>query len=622
MPFANIKDDMLGKKWGELLAEADEKRKDYLDASRASDEAFKNRSAGNRGVRTATRNKLFSIILTMVSSIIQKRTDVKVKATQLGEEDNARRQSILANWNFHVDGVAVKQEDMALNGFIKGVSVSFCSWKSGFSPSEYKGDAIVGKHSDKADQRDPAIKETEAAVMELTPVRPNVNISRMTVLDPWDYLQDPKARNMEEPAWAAHRTYMRLGRAKTLQSKKVFNPTVEIVFDVGRMESLDRDVQIESVDAYNSRVTEDEDGEHGKGNDDKVIEIWQVHDLETKQVLWVVPGTDSVLRKKKYHGIFPYQSFRPVHTHDEFWSFPITYQVRVLQERLNQVTESLVQFANMLGKPVVWVPKGITPEEKNNISGSQPGDVIVLSEDVIKYAKVPELSSIPEAIRDVEPILARDITDVLGFSDVASGMLSDPATTATEASLSSGFMSVRSGHIKWKFNNWLNSVAKCVVAQQQKYFTQADAVPILGLDAKNYKPAADGGASSYPMSDRIDGDNIAGLFDVVVSSGDIEMQLKAEKQRQILELLSIFTPWMQEGVIDPQYILGRVMEAFDLDPRQGLNKMLPPAPDPMSQQAPAIGRGPSQGRAELAPDMRTRRDGAPTMSNNLGVTQR
>lgn len=591
-----------GSLWTEKLKQADQFRSErddgWLAAAIASDCHFKGEfHHTNHSGRPITKNKQFAATRTIHAAVVPKNVRIEVKPTRPMDSGPAALMETLLNWNIHVADLKEVMDFVELDGQVKGVGISFVSWREVAAPEDVDGEAGL---TDKQGEADESLYDALAAAM---PHRlSHANMARVFHIDPYDFLIDPLATKMEDARWAAHRMWMTKRelddwrKAGFLEAKQLnysqLLPSSQRFSREGKEDKNASEIAAKGS-VSDSLPLSDED------HDDFVKwEIWQVFDFRKGEVLWVIPGMRQPARKPRPNPFGnPYQDYRPNRTGDEFWSKPDSWIYAPAQLRLDQVIDSMAQLTNAMAKPAWILPLEDCDEfDADILANAQPGEILKLPRAILGQMKrVNEDFRVPDAMIQLQGSLENVVTETSAVSEIASGSLGGAGVTATAANLSAGSQSLRSGYNRRVLDRWVNEVARRIAFMLQKFFTQEAAIPVLG------SKAAEWGQPVSPESVAIKNEQIQGTFDFQVHAGDEAREVQVEQRKMAMDLLQIVAPMAATGQV--QVDMGRIMmwvfEQMGL-PTDLVQQQAPPPIQPQLQQpgAPAsrpVSGGPNSG---------------------------
>ncbi len=178
----------------------------------------------------------------------------------------------------------------------------------------------------------------------------------------------------------------------------------------------------------------------------------------------------------------PYQDYRPNRTGDAFWSKPDSWIYAPAQLKLDQAMDSIAYLVNVMAKPARLFDKEAgDAADIVNLTGIQPGQWLGVKRDLLDSIKpINDNFNIPDAFGELIGRLEDVITETSAVSEIASGSLGAAGVTATAANLSAGSQSLRSGYNRRVLTAWLNEVIRRMAFVVQTFFTQSDALPVLG----------------------------------------------------------------------------------------------------------------------------------------------
>lgn len=620
----------LGTLWTERLRTADEARQPWMTKASVAINRYAGLHVAPDGRRYISTNKTRSALKTRIAGLLRRRIESRFKPLEGTDEAKATAAQHLANWTLYLNDIVQVSHAVAYYAIVPGVGITYTTWGGMVTPLEAglgpEAEAVEGRPTARSKAPDTA-PERVAALQYVHPGdfigQP---VAKIHVLHPRDFLLDPQAHGpfaLRDARWTAHRYWLTPKECRKLASGP--NPFFNVKAD-----DLHYEPVLPSTKALENLATEkdrppkqDEHTEAEMEGEDRLWEVWQIHDAQEKQVLWVMPGTEKVLRDTEHTLGMPYQDFRPDQTPDTFWCNGDAHQIEELQNALDQVMDDLVTFTGTLANPKNLWPEGTAQETIDAIAESPPGSHHVLpAQSILQKGTIGTDGTFPEGLKVLPAILGQAITETTAISEVASGVLTRPETTATEANISTAYQNNRTALDRDWFTFWLKQVVARVDRLNQKFFTQTEALPILGLSVQHWR-------SEERMDGKITHEDIKGKFDYEITVGDAADATKAEDKKVVMDLLSLMVPFMGSGLFDPIEAWTMIFNKLGLDPSRLFRKGATAANVPqMGGATPAVGRGPTEGNAptapkgpEMAPDQR-QRSRVPTEAGQLSVAAR
>jgi hypothetical protein len=624
----------LGQLWTERLKRADVLREEeddgWMAAATASDCHYKGETGhSSHNGQPITKNKQYAATQTIHAAVVPKNIRVEVKPIRPMDSGPANLMETLLRWNLHVADIKRVIEYVELDGQIKGVGISFVSWKSQAAPEDKDGEAVLtdkdGEHRE----------EFVDAIENAMPHRlSHANLARIYHIDPYDFLLDPMATKMEDARWAAHRMW--LTKKEVMDWKKSgFFERREMHYTQVLPSSKRFAKRRSGIDELlgTTDTPETEDGTSPFSDDEKADfktwEVWQVFDFRTKEVLWIIPGMKEPARDPRPNPYGnPYQDYRPNRTGDTFWSKPDSWIYAPAQQRLDELVDSGAHIVNTQAKPGWLVPEDFAEElDATSLAEMQPGEILFLPKDMIQQmVRVNDDHRLPDSFIQLLSLLEDVVTETSAVSETASGAVS--SATATAHNLSAGGQSLRTGLKRRILDEWTNDVSRRVAFMLRSFLTQEMAIPILGSKAELW------GADETEVA-VVNQKNIQGQFDYVVKGGDAAREQQVEDKKMGMDLLQLIMSMVQMGVLPPEAVMPAAMHVFDLNdfPTDILQQQAPPPMQPQLQgpqpqgnaTRPASG-GPNGGtptnsQAPPNPDM-LNRDRAPSAAAIGGAAKR
>ncbi|MEE8519563.1 MAG: hypothetical protein V3S98_10610 [Dehalococcoidia bacterium] len=598
----------LGTRITAKLSDADKRRGEgldsWLEAAIQSDAHFKGEfmHSAHSG-QPITKNKQYAATRTIHAAVTPKEIRIEVVPIRALDTMAASLMEDILNWNTHVTGLKETVDYIELDGQVKGVGISYVTWRAGATPEPKPGeneqdDAAL---TDKKGEPDEGLWDALEANM---PHRLNGgHLARVFHIDPYDFLIDPLATKMEDARWAAHRVWLTKEEIFDMQKRGFLDAKHEDIVYLQTLESADRfsRVKRERGDEDHPATQLSDGGDADPQSNEKIWELWQFHDFKTKEVTYVIPGMDKPARSSRPNPLGnPYQDYRPNRTGDAFWSKPDSWIYAPAQLKLDQAMDSIAYLVNVMAKPARLFDKEAGDDaDIVNLTGIQPGQWLGVKADLLNSIKpINDNFNIPDAFGELIGRLEDVITETSAVSEIASGSLGAAGVTATAANLSAGSQSLRSGYNRRVLTAWLNEVIRRMAFVIQTFFTQSDALPVLGSRASQWqKPEEPGGRNP-----RIN-DQLQGQMNFKVHAGDEADEVTVEQRKMSMDLLQIIVPMVASGQIQVdmvrllQYVLELNDYPADLIPAQQTPQATPNLggqPDP-GQPAPVSG-GPNSGR--------------------------
>src|SRR3990167_3638353 len=582
--------------WVHYLQDALEKRRPWTEAALESEMRYHSETVDpDTDERPTSTNKSFAATRTRMATILRSRVQSRFKAIEGSDEQKARVAQTLANWTLYVNRFSEKTWSEAYWGCVTGVGISYVAWKFPLAAVEQGTDQNAEVVAGNATEKKRTPEDSPERDAALARAFPNALIGKeiafIEVLPPYDFLLDPQAVGptaLEDARWTAHRYWKTKREFLDLQESGFFDKEIELQYDPLEKPSAPNAAMPNLADNTGKILS----GEHDL---DTLWEGWQIHDKTSGMVLHVLPGTAEPIRRRKNTLGMPYQDFRPDQTPDRFWNRSLIWQVEPLQKMIDKAQTDKVEYASRLSKPLVLLPDSAGDDLATKLAEAEPGEFINVPDDVLLKMKVVEMYQQPTTLNPLITELGQGHTETTGASEVSSGVLTRPQTTATEAGISAQFQNTRAGMDRKWYSAWLRQVVMRVDFLNQKFFTQAKAIPILGLLTQHFRSADDQQTVDLTAAD------IKGTFDYEIHAGEDSEAVRAEEKKFIMDFLSVATLWMQTGFLDPMYVWSFVGFRLDMDPTQLIRKgagmaQVPPVSGG-GGQTPSLGRGPSEGNA-------------------------
>lgn len=571
----------LGHLWTERLKRADvlrdERDDGWMAAAVASDCHYKGETEhSSHNGQPITKNKQYAATQTIHAAVVPKNIRIEVKPIRPMDSGPANLMETLLRWNLHVANLRRVVEYVELDGQIKGVGISYVSWATQAAPEDIDGEAGL------TDKDGEARQEFADAIENAMPHRlSHANLARIYHIDPYDFLIDPMATKMEDARWAAHRMW--LTKKEVMDWKKAgFFERRDLYYEQILPSSKRFSKKRSGVEELlgTTDTPETEDGTSAFTDDEKADfkkwEVWQVFDFRQKEVLWIIPGMKEPARDPRPNPYGnPYQDYRPNRTGDTFWSKPDSWIYAPAQQRLDELVDSGAHLVNTQAKPAWFLPQEDAEElDQVIVADVEPGEVGLLPRAVLQnMVRVNEDHRLPDSYIQLLSILEDVVTETSAVSETASGAVS--SATATAHNLSAGGQSLRTGLKRRILDEWTNEVARRVAFMLQKFFTQEDAIPVLGSKAELW-------GDSEPQTAKIKNEEILGSFDYQVAAGDEAREVQVEQRKLAMDLLNLMLPLVQSGMVQADMV--RIVQwVFD---QMGLPTDLvePPAAPPMQPQ--------------------------------------
>lgn len=621
----------LGTLWTDRLKDADRRRSDggdsWLDAAVQSDAHFKGMFEHSaHGGEPITKNKQYAATRTIHAAVTPK--NIRIEVTPIRPLDNlaASLMEDLLNWNSHVINLKETIDFVELDGQVKGVGITYVAWRQA-ATAEVKmgeGDQEAAALTNKKGDADEGLWDALATTM---PHRLNGgHLTRVFHIDPYDFLIDPLATKMENARWAAHRIWLTKGEILTMVKDGFLDVKEEDLVYSEILESSHRFSNLhQEKNASELGMTPGDDDLSDRA-EDAVWELWQAHDFKTKEVIWVIPGMKKAARSPRDNPLGnPYQDYRPNRTGDEFWSKPDSWIYAPAQQRLDQVIDSMAHLTNMMAKPAYMYSDEVDDIDVEQLKNAQPGQWIGVSSKLLDTLRpFNQDFNVPDAMPMLQASLESVITETCAVSEIASGALGGAGVTATAANLSAGSQSLRSGYNRRVLTAWLNETVRRMAFLLQTFFTQEDALPVLGVKAAEWNNQD--GTDTNPSINR----QLQGMLDFETHAGDEAEEAAVEQRKMSMDLLQIVAPMAQTGLLPGfdmprfvRYILELNDYPADLVPTQQVQPQAPQFQEAGGQLPPGNARpvsgGPNSGTPNgsaqpPSPDA-LNRDRAPAAAN-------
>jgi len=550
-------------------------------------------------------NKMYAAEQTIFAQLRPKRVNVRLAPDRQDRADHARRAQAFVNWNIREADILEIMGETVQHSRIDGVGIMKVEWGGHMAPRISSGAnegqdaalAAVGAQTDSTGRRGRSIAEAMRQTF------PNDKMFRQMALswniDPLDFFKDETHAVLRDSTWAGHRVWFTKRQLMEWQKSGFFLKT-KINFDRGALDSTRErwndnrfvERQLSNAQGVGLRLPGDDDLE-------ELVEVHEIHDMEMDKVVWIVPGTNTVLRTedtRPHAEGLPYIDLRFGKVAWEFWSIPDNFHYIEMQNTLNEITSSLAEHAARFGKVIVPVPKNMPADQKRSIARATGGSLVEVDDP--RVIQPMDFGPLPIALMQMIPLIENGIIEIGGLSQPATGRPGAASTTATEVRSISEQFSTRMDRMRDDVELMMEKVARRILQLGAQFFTEADAIPLLGIEAVEWGAEVTGNITK---------DDIQGEYGVKVSVGAGAERLDIVEKKQVLDLYNLF---INNPAVNPIALTELVIRKFGMDPDLLLQGQETPAVNQLRQAMGAEDQ-----------DMQTRA-GNPNPANDLGAAIR
>lgn len=637
----------------DLLRDCARRRAPWEKQEREAYARYKNREGVEGdpdGLPPRSLNKAHPAINTLRAQTTPRRVEIELLPVDVPTGADPRITEILQNWCLASTRFARRACAAGIfDGMLGGVAAAYTTWHRPFNPVVVGPDdapkIVPGTPNERAANRDSDEARVAAAEAGLDAVFRSASalppMPRTFPILGRDLYVDPQTTSLEEGevGWISHRSYMTRAKIQHRIKTREFMDC-----DLGGYQAIDTDLRLgEAVRNAMPAGAESRDEAEARRARSDVVEVFKFFDYryEKPRLYEFVPGCEGFLYNRKYNLGMPYSVWRADPTGDEFYGYGKTWQMSRAQKTLNRVVDSMVDAANRMGKKFIIVADDEPADVDAAIARAQASGILRLPRRMLAGLTVQDFGGIPDALMQIKPMLDRETVELLGISDVSTGVLTRPNTTATEADRSAGFQGLRTGFDTWAFlEDYAHPAVRRQLALLLTFFDEAQAVPLVGLRGAQWRQAEAGRGLNLTADGalgRVTKDQIRGSYDFLLHVGAAAEQVREQKRREWLQALSVILPLAQAGYAEVPEIIRRTWELFDEDPRVYAPRSRPVTALTGAGGAPAPGGHPGRGsplaqagegrggtadtapKAEEAePDIRGRMSGKPSHGQALG----
>lgn len=582
--------ERLGERWTRRLKEADELREDWRNVALQNRRQYQNVGALNARIKY---NVLYAAINHVTAALQIDRVEGRVRGDRPESAAKARVTGAVVNWNARESKLEERGNEMLQDGLLSGVGMLKVSWQTPFAPRVKTPDgvqdvAVPGAPSERNGAAD-RTADQQAALRRAFPSHlTGRDMAQAEIVDPFDFLLDPSATNIEKADWVGHRAWLTKAKVEDLQKSGYFRRVT--------LTATNPELLPSTRERWRSRDTMDDEGRlitlHNRiarldESDDETTpwEVWEIHDRINNRILHIMPGNPEPLRDVPNELAIrrpPYVDFRPDKTPLRFWSLPQSAQYLEVQQTLDSVVDYMVDIISRHSKTIIAVDKGMSPEDQKKIAEAAHAELVAL--DNPSAAQPLNVGALPSDIPALIQTLRTIITEISGVTQMASGVASSPRATATEVATISQAMSVRMRRMKLDLDRSLKAVLDLYLDLSQQFLPIDTVIRVAGMDAENWKEDTEQDFLQVSSREQIEGEFTITLL--VGAAADMEQQLK---RQQILQLMNFVVP---NAHLDQRAFLEHVLREFDFPPGLFI-KQQPEGEQPQTDaMGPALDRGP------------------------------
>lgn len=363
----------------------------------------------------------------------------------------------------------------------------------------------------------------------------------MTLVDPRDFMYDPRARNMRECRYAFHRMRLSLEelRAKRKSNGKPFYKNLD---------------QLENIPGGNSdmpsvrKLDHDYSGERDKAHRDgiEVIEMWTRDRVIVRAAGGIIIRDDP---NPYWHGRLPFEVITLMPSLNDVWGTSVVWTIKDVQDLLHTLDNASMDALKLAIDP----PLNVSLEDPENMTkptrpaerfGSRSGATPVTPIKVQGIEHFTSEQAIQSARNQMEYISG--ITrEMAGQSD---------ADTATQAALNQRQAKGRVGIMMGAIDASFARIAELFLQLSQQYLDLSRPVKILGPEGEAWRHIA-------PRE-------IAGLW-LVRPKNSSEQVVKELHRQNLMEALSALLPMAGQAMpsgraIDVTPIVEELGESFGI----------------------------------------------------------
>lgn len=603
-----------GAYWTSILSSADNYRKTWRQISKRSRHQFLGLPDNSTDAISFKGGLLFNKMYAAEQNIYALLRPDNVRCRLVPQRpdqfDNARMAQAVVNWNLRESDMVDVAADCILHSRIDGLAIMKVEWGGNFKPTavadDQGGSVAVPNMNTTGQHTGRGSKDILTVLQKVFPdERVGRNLAQQWNIDPWDFLKDEATANLRLTQWAGHRTWMLRSQLDELQEAGFFERT-DITYDAGALcstkerwtEAMTLPTGTSSTGSVNpwmvhgnSDLSSDE--EKGK----EIIEVWEIHDRAERKVVWVVPGTEKVLRTvpmDQEAEFLPYVDLRFGAVPWEFWSIPDNYHYVQAQETLDNVMSMIAEHSARFGKAIIAVAKDMPQDQKDALRNSTAASVIEVDDP--RMIQPIDFGPLPAQLTQMVPMLGQMITEIAGTTQPGTGIAAPSGTTATEINAIGQQFSARMRRMQLDLQRFMKRAAQRVLQLAQQFFKEEDAIPLLGIEAIEWG-AQHTGAVSKEM--------IQGQYGFEMSVGAGAEQADLLEKKQALDLYNLF---VNNPVVLPAPLAEMVLRKFGESPDLLINPQF-------GQQQPASPE--SEAGAPASADQANGRQGDPNLATEL-----
>jgi hypothetical protein len=448
-------------------------------------------------------------------------------------------------------------QDVAKLGLMTGIGVQKVMWREVWQ----RGAKVLQK---------PTIETTDGAKwVEGSRDKLRYCGPKAECVDPWDFIWDPYAHDIETCRWVIHRFWVAdEGIAQRVKDKEWKLPAGIKLEDVQGQASEEKRSEIWAErDAAAGYPSGDKSG--GKG---KMHEVWEFHD--GAEVIVVLDRTVPVAYGPNpyWHGELPFQVFRPTKVPMEMVGIGLPESIEDLVEEMNVLRSQRRDAASFALNPPMAYFDGMV-----DIGDVQwaAGMFIPVDGDPKDLMHQFQVGDVPHSGYQEEANLQRDIERVTGIDDTLSGGEGGggASQTATGVQMVHAAANLRIQNQTRRLEiETVKSTSRQFLALNQQYIIEDQVIagpPLPGEQAHK--------AHSWY---RIGPAELAGEFEIEPEGGSMTPPNPVEKLQKAMQISQMFMPLAEAGLVKPEKVIEFMLDNAGVEnPRSWLApqvQQLPP----------------------------------------------
>lgn len=495
---------------------------------------------------------VFSTIETIVPRMLSNNPTLLLEPADPKSEDNTEGMKLILTRQQARTGFALTAQDIVKDGCIYGLGVA-----KTHKVRETVSAPVLERASVPAAGKEWVVGDSREKVLYEGP--------RVDVLDPFDFLWDPDASNIETAEFVIHRTWRTEDYVRKMLKGKD-SPW-----------SLPKGWTIEDVLSGGSRSKKDEiwaersaaggiDMAGGK-KEREIHEVWEVHSHSGAHVTTVLDRHCPVQSGDNpyWHRQKPFQIYRPTRVPHEFVGIGEAEAMEDLAEEMNELrTGRRNNAALAMQRPIAYMDGMLTPSQ---ISFA-PGMMWPVDGDPNQVMNMIQVPDIPFSSYREEDNLKADIERVSGIDDSSSGV-GGAEQTATGTQLVQAAANVR---IVNKAKLFEKETAKRCCEQMLSINQQF----IIEEQVISGPPKPDEAHREFSWY-KVGPAELAGTWAIEPDAGSMSPQNEATKRQEGVVFMQTFGPL--QGVTDPMAVAKYALTEWGVrNPERFLVPKIPPIP--------------------------------------------